>query len=139
MSLERDDVGGRLERKGPETVAEAIRRGFGLRWPMCGEEGMFEGWLRMRRECGRCGLRYERGPGYFLGSTDINYGLTALLTTRTCIIGRFMWGLGHWELIPGLATFSVIFPVVFFRHARSLWLSIDCCLDRQGSMGERGE
>ncbi len=130
---------GRVERKGPETISEAIRRGWALRCPMCGGERMFEGILRMRRGCGRCGFRYERGPGYFLGSTYINYGLTVLLTTWTYILGRFVWGLGRWQLIPVLATFSVIFPVVFFRYARSLWLSIDCCLDRQGSMEERVE
>jgi uncharacterized protein (DUF983 family) len=130
--------GERLERQGPETVLEAIRRGLTLRCPMCAGEGMFEGLLWMRRGCGRCGFRYERGPGYFLGSTYINYGLTVLLTTWTYILCRFVWGLGRWTLIPGLATFSVIFPVVFFRYARSLWLSIDCCLDRQGSMEERG-
>jgi len=37
-------------------------------------------------------------------------------------------------LIPALAMFCVIFPVVFFRYARSLWLSFDCYFDRTGAL-----
>ena len=46
----------RLERKGPETVAEAIRRGLTLRCPLCSGEAMFVGLIWMRRCCGRCGF-----------------------------------------------------------------------------------
>ena len=35
----------------------------------------------MHAECGHCRLRFEREPGYFLGSIYINYGFTALLVT----------------------------------------------------------
>ena len=35
----------------------------------------------MSPRCAVCDLRYEREPGYFLGSIYINYGLTALLVT----------------------------------------------------------
>jgi hypothetical protein len=38
-----------------------------------------------------------------------------------------------------LATFCVIFPVVFFRYARSLWLSFDCYFDRTGALEQRSE
>lgn len=42
-------------------------------------------------------------------------------------------------LVPALATFCIIFPVVFFRFARSLWLSFDCYLDKVGAMEPRSE
>ncbi len=93
----------------------------------------------MNAKCPECGFRFERDPGYFLGSTYINYGLTTLLTTWTYIILRFGAGVEQRWLVLGLATFCVIFPLVFFRYARSLWLSFDCYFDRTGAMEARAE
>jgi len=47
---------------------------------------------------------------------------------------RFGFEIPKSSLIPALAGFCVIFPVVFFRYARSLWLSFDCYFDRTGAL-----
>ena len=49
--------------------------------PAADKAGCSTGLIRMAAECANCHLRYEREPGYFLGSIYINYGLTALLVT----------------------------------------------------------
>lgn len=80
----------------------------------------------MHAMCPECGLKFEREPGYFLGSIYINYGLTALITTIAWIVLHL--GLG-WEARPlamGLLTFCVVFGTLFFRYARALWLALDC-------------
>ena len=118
----------------PDTLGEAFRRGIRLHCPLCGVGKLFSGLVRMEQECGCCGFRYERGPGYFLGSTYINYGLTTLLTTWTYIVSRFVLGIEQRWLIPALVGFCLVFPVLFFRYARSLWLSLDCYFDREGAM-----
>jgi uncharacterized protein (DUF983 family) len=118
----------------PASAAEAFSRGLSLRCPMCAEGRMFRGWVSMHRRCERCGFEFERGPGYFLGSTYINYGITTLTTTATYIWLRFVVGVPRVWLVSGLASFCVIFPLVFFRYARSMWLSFDTWLDRQGAM-----
>jgi len=89
--------------------------------------------ISMSPSCEVCGFRYERGPGYFLGSTYINYGLTTLLTTWTYIVCRFVLEIDQKALIPGLVCFCVVFPILFFRYARSLWLSLDCYFDKEGA------
>jgi len=106
---------------------------------MCADGRLFINWIRMRDRCPTCGFRFDRGPGYFLGSTYINYGITTLTTTATYIWLRFGFGVPKAVLVPGLVGFCVIFPLVFFRYARSLWLSFDCWLDRQGAMDGRDE
>lgn len=126
-------VGRRL----PASAAEAFARGLSLRCPMCAEGRLFRGWVSMHQRCESCGFVFERGPGYFLGSTYINYGVTTLTTTATYIWLRFIVGVPRTWLVSGLALFCVIFPLVFFRYARSMWLSFDSWLDRQGAM-ERG-
>ncbi len=102
--------------------------------PICAEEKLFLGSIRMRKCCSKCGFQFEREPGYFLGSTYVNYGATTLLTTWTYVVLRIGMGLPKSSLIPALAAFCVIFPVVFFRYARSLWLSFDCYFDRTGAL-----
>jgi hypothetical protein len=93
----------------------------------------------MWERCEKCGFRFDRGPGYFLGSTYINYGITTLTTTAAYIWLRFGLGVSKSMVVPGLAAFCIIFPLVFFRYARSLWLSFDCWLDSQGAMDGRDE
>jgi hypothetical protein len=64
----------------------------------------------MHESCDHCGLRYQREPGYFLGSIYFNYGLTA-------------------PIVWPLALFCLLFPLWFFRYARSLWLGFDHFFD----------
>ena len=121
----------------PESVGQAWSRGMQLRCPMCGRGRLFSGLVRMETECDCCQFTFERGPGYFLGSTYINYGITTLLTTWTYVVFHFGLAVDKRWLIPGLAAFCVIFPVVFFRYARSLWLAFDCFLDPTGARESR--
>ena len=123
----------------PNTVSKAFSRGIGLKCPMCGEGRLFAGFIRMHKNCSVCAFHFERGPGYFLGSTYINYGVTTLLTTWTYMVLRFGFEVSKSLLIPALAAFCVIFPVLFFRYARSLWLSFDCYFDRTGAMDSVSE
>lgn len=54
-------------------------RGMKNRCPNCGESPLFRRGFTLHRECPRCGLEFERGEGFFLGSMTVNYGLTILL------------------------------------------------------------
>lgn len=83
----------------------------------------------MEKRCRSCEFKYERGPGYFLGSTYINYGFTALTMTVAYVILHFRLGYENRVLTPWLVAFCVAFPVIFFRFARALWLAVDICLD----------
>jgi len=98
----------------------------------------------MHEKCEHCHFKFERAPGYFLGSTYINYGLTAGITTASYVLLHFVLRIPNSALLPGLVAFCAIFPFVFFRYARSLWLSFDCYFDRTGAMevvseGEKSE
>jgi uncharacterized protein (DUF983 family) len=121
-----DDIG-RL------TFVRALFRGANLRCPACGRGRLFRGWFSMNNECSECQFGISRPPGYFLGSTYINYGATAFLTTATYITLHFGLQWPKEKLLPWMLVFCGIFPLVFFRFARSLWLSLDCLFDRVGA------
>ena len=90
---------------------------------------MFAGWFRMHERCSNCNFRFEREPGFFLGSIYINYGLTALITTVAYVLLRFVYDYQDDNLIWWFAAFCVIFPAAFFPFARALWLAMDCFFD----------
>ena len=99
----------------------ALRR----RCPMCGEGRLFRGWIIMHQNCPHCGIRFEREPGFFLGSIYFNYGLTALTVAVGYPILLFSGLIEEQRLLWSTAAFALLFPIWFFRYARSLWLGFD--------------
>jgi hypothetical protein len=85
----------------------------------------------MYPHCPNCKLKYERAPGYFLGSAYINYGLTAAILTAAYVGLHFVAGYDNRTLFWPLLAFCVGFPLFFFRYARSLWLAMDCYFDAE--------
>jgi uncharacterized protein (DUF983 family) len=100
-------------------------RAWRLRCPRCGQQRLFKNWITMYPECATCHLKYEREPGYFLGSIYINYGLTAVLVT-ILYFTIFFTRVTTPEIGLGLVmAFGAVFAIWFFRYARSLWLGFD--------------
>jgi uncharacterized protein (DUF983 family) len=114
------------------TFPTAVLRALRLRCPRCGGGRLFFGFFRMYPECPNCKLKYERAPGYFLGSAYFNYGVTAAILTVAYVGLHFGVGLSNRALTPWLVAFCVLFPLFFFRYARSLWLAMDCYFDVTG-------
>ncbi|QDT56103.1 hypothetical protein Pan44_41540 [Caulifigura coniformis] len=106
-----------------------VQRALKLRCPRCGEGQLFSGFFRMHERCSSCGLKYERAPGYYLGSSYVNYGLTAVALLIAYIILHYKLGYSNQQLAGPLAGFCVIFPLLAFRYARALWLAMDCRWD----------
>lgn len=116
-----------------------LGRALRLRCPRCGEGKLFARWHRMPRQCAVCGFRFERGPGYFLGSSYVNYGLTALTMSAIFLIGRIAFQVPAQRLVWPLFGYCLIVPLLLFRHARALWLALDCQLDRSVLIEEPDE
>lgn len=98
---------------------------------------LYRGWLAMNESCEHCRYRYARDPGYFLGAIYFNYGLTALLTTIS-FVSLVVGGYDSGVLIWPHAAFCLLFPLWFFRYARSLWVGFDQFFDPVGIEKEEG-
>jgi uncharacterized protein (DUF983 family) len=107
------------------SAGEMVRRAFRLRCPRCGDGELFGGWFAMHERCARCGLRFEREAGYFVGAIYVNYAITAVLCLGTPIALDVAFGIPLWAQIAIGCGIAVLVPVVFFRYSRSLWLGID--------------
>jgi uncharacterized protein (DUF983 family) len=108
-------------------VSRAIR----LRCPLCGQGRLFRNWFIMQERCSHCGVKFEREPGFYLGSIYINYGLTALVATIVYPVLRIGWGFPKNPLLLGTMVFVVLFPITWFPWARSLWIGFDQWRDPQ--------
>jgi uncharacterized protein (DUF983 family) len=109
----------------PVGVREMLRRAWRLRCPRCGEGRLFAGWFTMDERCERCGLRFEREHGYFVGAIYVNYAVTAVLCLGTAIALDLLLGISLPAQLAVAGALAVLVPLVFFRYARSLWLGID--------------
>ena len=79
----------------------------------------------MNDRCATCGTDFRREPGFYLGSIYFNYGLTALVVTATYVVAMTL-GYGRSPaLLWSTLAFCVLFPLWYFRYARSLWLAMD--------------
>jgi len=90
---------------------------------------MFSGLFATRERCEHCHFKFERDPGFFLGSIYVNYGLTALSITFLFVVLQFGFGWTSRELAIPLTIFCLLFPTLMFRHTRALWLVMDCNWD----------
>ena len=108
---------------------QMVNRGLRLRCPRCGVGRVFTGLFSMPKHCDGCNLKYEREPGFFLGSIYINYGLTALICAIVYPVLMFNEIVADNVLMPSVLAFSILFPIWFHRYARSLWLAFDQKMD----------
>jgi uncharacterized protein (DUF983 family) len=91
----------------------------------------------MHERCAACGLRYEREQGYFVGAIYVNYAVTVAIAAGTVLVLDWVVGLTLTEqLVLGVALAAVV-PLLFFRHARSLWLSLEYLVSRADERRER--
>ena len=115
-----------------ERYRTILGRAWRLRCPRCGQTKLYCRWFTMHERCAHCGLKYEREPGFFLGSVYINYGLTAVLLTAGYVTATLMDRWPQQYLLWTGTAFCIVFPLLFFRHARAYgWASINSGIPRR--------
>jgi uncharacterized protein (DUF983 family) len=97
------------------------------RCPNCLEGKVFHGLVAMNERCPRCGHKFAREAGYFLGAMYVSYFLAIPLLV---VLGLLV----NWLILPGwkrenavlvaLVPFTLMVPLVF-RYSRIVWMHID--------------
>lgn len=109
----------------PIKLSTYVFRALQLRCPACGQHRMFNNWISMIEQCPACGRKFNRAPGYFLGSIYFNYGVTAILIVILYFIVFFSKQFTGNQMLWLLSGFGLLFPMWFFRYARALWIAFD--------------
>lgn len=116
-------------------------RGLRLRCPVCGKGKLFEHGFTMYKQCPVCHFTYEREEGYFTSAMAINLIVSELIIAAVVVPFSIAAGMNpNIPFIPLLLLGSplpIILPLLFFRHSRSLWMSIDHYLNPPLDISDR--
>lgn len=104
-------------------VVHILWCGMMLVCPACRHGRMFRSLFRMNVRCPACGMIFERDSGEVTGGVAINTLATATLAV-VCAGVTFFYDVPLVLELLGLSAFTVLFPLLFYRHARGLWTSI---------------
>ena len=78
----------------------------------------------MHPKCPRCGLSFEREPGYYLGAMYFSYTLAVLFALPLCVTLFFFDVPAIWNALAGAGQIALISPLLV-RYSRVLWLHFD--------------
>jgi uncharacterized protein (DUF983 family) len=107
-----------------------LARGLAKRCAVCGQGHLFTRWFRMVERCPRCGYRFEREEGFFLGSYVINLAITEGLLLLLGMVPAIVLLASNPDapLLPVLITAlaaAVLGPVIFYPWSRTIWVAVD--------------
>jgi len=88
----------------------------------------------MHANCPQCNLLFEREQGYFVGAIYINYAATVAIAVPGFFMLDALTSLSISHQLALWVPFTVIFPLIFFHHARCLWLALDHLLNPSATL-----
>jgi uncharacterized protein (DUF983 family) len=106
------------------TRGQIISRGLANECPNCGGHTLFSPGrhFRINDNCGNCGLKFDRGDGFFLGPFVVNYGVTVFIFVLPAML-LYGWGVvGMVTAGIAAAVGAFVLPVLLYRRSWSWWL-----------------
>ncbi|MDH4278965.1 MAG: DUF983 domain-containing protein [Acidimicrobiia bacterium] len=112
------------------STASLLRRGLTGLCPACGAGGQHRWLVRIRPTCKRCGLRFERIEGHFIGAVGMNTIMslgTLLITLVVSLVVTFP-EFPVVKLVVINVAVATLAPILFFPLSRMLWTAIDIAM-----------
>ncbi len=107
-----------------------LMRCLGLRCPVCGRSSIVQAPFKIKDHCPGCGAHFKREEGFFVGAISVNVVTTELVILALYLISM-PWIGSHYELVIAiLFACALLFPVAFYHHSWSLWLSLDHLVEK---------
>ena len=102
-------------------------RGFTKACPLCGNRKLFRRWVHMVDRCSKCGLRFERIEGHWIGAV----GMNTIFSFVVLVFGLATFFLITYPNVP-MGSWVFIFagvygfvPLIFYPNSKTLWTAID--------------
>ena len=108
-------------------IGTLLLRGITRRCPRCGAGHLFRRYFSIVDECPRCGLRFEREPGYWTGALAINIGFVfaVFIVAFVCILAFTVPDVPVGSTLAVLVPVMVIGPILFYPFSKTLWMAVD--------------
>jgi hypothetical protein len=86
---------------------------------------VFSGIYSMNSVCPGCGFKFEKEPGYFLGSVIAAYFICAFALVPTLVLLFFVFQLEpFWIVVIGILQIMAMHPFLY-RYSRLMWLFVE--------------
>ncbi len=111
----------------PPSRSRLLRRGLRKRCPACGERDIWASWGRPVELCPRCGLRFERIEGHFVGAVGINTIVSFVVLFIVLIVSMILTA-PEFELrilLPVNVGVTLAMTTWFMPISKTLWTSFD--------------
>ena len=118
-------VAGKAMRKNRPAITSLLLRCLMLRCPVCGGESIARRPFQIRHHCTSCGALFKREDGFFVGAIMANVMTTEFLILVVYLISLPLFSFEDKLVIRLLIGLAVLFPLAFYHHSWSLWLSFD--------------
>jgi uncharacterized protein (DUF983 family) len=105
------------------SILGAFLDGLLLRCPRCHRGRMFESAFKMRQKCPVCGLPFEGSSGEVTGGMAINLVVTLVIIIVCALVFGLFTSVPLLPLLAVLGLFTIMFPILFYRTSRGLWVS----------------
>jgi uncharacterized protein (DUF983 family) len=108
------------------------------RCPLCGGGKLFTGWFRMKERCPRCGYRFEREEGFFLGAYVVNLAVAQGVVIVLAIVPLIVRLANNPDasilpFVVGGAVGAVLAPILFYPWSKTVWTAFDLMLRPAGA------
>jgi uncharacterized protein (DUF983 family) len=109
----------------PVARNQIVARGIKQRCPNCGERTLFQPDkpFAINPACPHCGLKLDRGDGFFLGPFIINYSVTIGLFVVPVILLFVFDVIGSKTAIALGGASALLVPLVLYRWSWGWWLA----------------
>lgn len=106
------------------TRSQIVARGLANRCANCGGRTLFRPGMhfRINERCSDCGLKFDRGEGFFLGPFVINYTVTVAVFIVPVILLSAFGAIGTATAILAAVAGAVVIPITLYRVSWSWWL-----------------
>lgn len=106
-------------------IKDLLLRCLWLRCPVCGRSSVFERRFHVRHHCPACRALFQREDGFFVGAIVVNIITTELLIIVLYVACLLVISSRFQLMLTILFIFGISFPVAFYHHSWSVWLSFD--------------
>jgi len=112
-----------------ERTRRIARHALKLRCPACGVGKLYSALFKMYPACSYCEMVFAREQGYFIGAIYVNVIATESLIFFAYLLSLTLLRVSDTILYPTLFTLALVLPLLFYHHARSIWLGFDYLVD----------
>lgn len=106
-------------------ITGILWRCLALRCPACGQSTIVERPFQIKNHCPACGALFKREEGFFVGAIMANVVATQFAILAAYLICLPALGANYRLIIMLLLAVALLFPLAFYHHSWSAWLSLD--------------